>query len=314
MAPKTENSTIKAEHDSTANVVPAKKRTTKAKKVRPLTSGKLPPLSSPKPSTSAKHRVIFIQNMPDGFFEKEVTSFFSQFGVVTKVYVARSKRTSRSKGFGYVQFQYPEVARIAASAVNNYLMFGKILKAKVVSTKLKTELSKDLAKAIGVDASEKFARKMKNLVRDKNGFVGEPRRQSLRLRQVDKLRTALIELKRAEIELPDMPQCFVEVSGLVKNNTDAKRIIKPVTVKKEEVEQNVDSSDDEDAFEPLKPSDWVVTEPDDEDTAPSQKLVKVEKSEGLKSKAKKTAEGKVRKLKKTEKKADFSKKAKKTSR
>lgn len=37
-------------------------------------------------------------------------------------------QTARSKGFGFVQFRYPEVAAIAADAMNNYMILGKFLK------------------------------------------------------------------------------------------------------------------------------------------------------------------------------------------
>lgn len=331
MAPKKENATIKSENTNTANNnIPAKKRPMKAKKVSPLTSGKLPLVKtnrrSPKPLRPyIGSKVIFIQHMPHGFFEEELAKFFTQFGDVKQVFVARSKRTGRSRGYGYVQFVYPEVARIAASAINNYYMFGRILKAQVVSQGFGDKVPRNLARSMDKDVAKRHAARLNRQVRNENGFFGDPRRQSRRLRQVEKVQKALGELKQAEIELPELPQCFVEVTRLVQHNADAKRTIKPATVKKEEDEENADSSDEEDAFVPLKPSDWVVmaseSKTNDEDTAASQKTVKVEKAEESKSKPKKTVGGKEKKKtvggkeqKKTGKKEILSKPAQKPAR
>lgn len=42
--------------------------------------------------------------------------------------MVRSRKTTNSRGFAYVEFQYPEVAQIAAESLNNYMMFKKIVK------------------------------------------------------------------------------------------------------------------------------------------------------------------------------------------
>ncbi|KII72516.1 MKI67 FHA domain-interacting nucleolar phosphoprotein [Thelohanellus kitauei] len=82
--------------------------------------------------SSKKSSVIYIGHLPRGFCEKEATSFFSQFGDVLKVHIKRSRKTAQTKGYGFVMFKEPEVARIAASAMNNYIMFDKMIKCQVV--------------------------------------------------------------------------------------------------------------------------------------------------------------------------------------
>ena len=42
-------------------------------------------------------------------------------------------QTANSKGYAFVEFEYDEVARIAAETMNNYLMFGKLLKCEIQS-------------------------------------------------------------------------------------------------------------------------------------------------------------------------------------
>ncbi|XP_076266041.1 uncharacterized protein LOC143199815 [Rhynchophorus ferrugineus] len=69
--------------------------------------------------------LIYIGHIPHGFFENELKDYFKQFGKVTNVKVCRSRKTGNSKGFGYVEFANPEVAKIAADTMNNYLMFKR---------------------------------------------------------------------------------------------------------------------------------------------------------------------------------------------
>ncbi|XP_058801890.1 MKI67 FHA domain-interacting nucleolar phosphoprotein-like [Phymastichus coffea] len=76
--------------------------------------------------------VIYIGHIPYGFFENEMKEYFEQFGKVTKVRVARSKKTGKSRGYGYIEFENIEVAKIAAETMNNYLMCGRLLKATFI--------------------------------------------------------------------------------------------------------------------------------------------------------------------------------------
>lgn len=69
--------------------------------------------------------LIYISHLPHGFYEDELKNYFKQFGKVTNVKVCRSSRTGRCKGYGYVEFAHPDVAKIAADTMNNYLMFKK---------------------------------------------------------------------------------------------------------------------------------------------------------------------------------------------
>ncbi|EME30804.1 Uncharacterized RNA-binding protein [Galdieria sulphuraria] len=76
--------------------------------------------------------VIYIGHLPHGFYENELKGFFSQFGEVLKVRVARSVKTFRPKGYAFVMFANREVAEIACSAMDGYFMYNKILVCKVV--------------------------------------------------------------------------------------------------------------------------------------------------------------------------------------
>ncbi|GAB1859253.1 Mki67 fha domain-interacting nucleolar phospho [Camponotus japonicus] len=76
--------------------------------------------------------IVYIGHIPHGFYEEQMKDYFKQFGKVTRIRVARSKRTGKSRGYGYIEFLYPEVAKIAAESMNNYLMCGRLLKATYI--------------------------------------------------------------------------------------------------------------------------------------------------------------------------------------
>ncbi|GAV05904.1 hypothetical protein RvY_15963 [Ramazzottius varieornatus] len=76
--------------------------------------------------------VIYIGHVPHGFAEEPLRKFFSQFGKITRLKLSRSKKTGRSKGYGFIEFEHSEVAKIAADTMNNYLMYEKLFKCKFI--------------------------------------------------------------------------------------------------------------------------------------------------------------------------------------
>lgn len=80
----------------------------------------------------ANRGVVLLQSIPHGFYEDEMRKYFGQFGLVTRVRLARCQRSGRSKGFAYIEFKVPEVAVIAAETMDNYIMFKHKLKATYI--------------------------------------------------------------------------------------------------------------------------------------------------------------------------------------
>lgn len=85
--------------------------------------------------------VIKLNNIPHGFYEDQMRKYFSQFGKVKNVLLIRSKKTHKSRGFGFVEFYLPQVAKSAAEAMHNYLFFNQVLKCRQMD---KNELPKNL--------------------------------------------------------------------------------------------------------------------------------------------------------------------------
>jgi len=91
----------------------------------------------------ASKTVIKLNNIPHGFYEDQMKKYFSQFGKVRNVVLIRSKKTHKSRGFGFVEFILPQVAKSAAEAMHNYLFFDQVLKCRQMN---KDDLPRDLFK------------------------------------------------------------------------------------------------------------------------------------------------------------------------
>ncbi|KAI5293398.1 hypothetical protein KEM52_005582 [Ascosphaera acerosa] len=76
--------------------------------------------------------VVYVGRIPHGFYEHEMRAYFSQFGEITRLRLSRNKRTGASKHFAFIEFGARSVAAIVAETMNNYLMFGHILKCRLV--------------------------------------------------------------------------------------------------------------------------------------------------------------------------------------
>jgi nucleolar protein 15 len=77
-------------------------------------------------------KLTYSSRIPHGFYEKEMQAYFSQFGEVTRLRISRNRKTGRSKHYAFVEFASYEVANIVAQTMNNYLLFGHILKVHIV--------------------------------------------------------------------------------------------------------------------------------------------------------------------------------------
>ena len=101
--------------------------------------GKIPKLSkelkkiSRDRNASSEPGVVYIGRIPHGFYEHEMRQYFSQFGPITKLRLSRNKKTGASKHFAFIEFADENTAEIVAKTMDNYLLFGHILKCKVLT-------------------------------------------------------------------------------------------------------------------------------------------------------------------------------------
>ncbi|PBP21686.1 hypothetical protein BUE80_DR007568 [Diplocarpon rosae] len=81
---------------------------------------------------SDKPGVVYIGRIPHGFYENEMRAYFKQFGTILKLRLSRNKHTGASKHYAWIQFESATVADIVARTMDNYLMFGHLLKVKLI--------------------------------------------------------------------------------------------------------------------------------------------------------------------------------------
>ncbi|XP_017100065.2 MKI67 FHA domain-interacting nucleolar phosphoprotein [Drosophila bipectinata] len=110
----------------------------KAEPTKDVVSGQLKKKLKPQAKQGPDRGVVLVQRLPHGFFEQQLRQYFSQFGRVLRVRLGRSERTGNSRGFAFVEFEYPEVAQVAAETMDNYLMFQKVVKAKYIPPEKQT--------------------------------------------------------------------------------------------------------------------------------------------------------------------------------
>ncbi|GMY18457.1 uncharacterized RNA-binding protein C1827.05c isoform X1 [Fagus crenata] len=100
----------------------------------PLEGGPGRKLPEQKPQSDDKATVLYLGRIPHGFYEKEMEGFFSQFGKIKRLRIARNKKTGKSKHFGFIEFESPEVAKIVADCMHNQLLFEHLLQVHLIPT------------------------------------------------------------------------------------------------------------------------------------------------------------------------------------
>ncbi|KAL8770290.1 MAG: hypothetical protein Q9209_003926 [Squamulea sp. 1 TL-2023] len=82
--------------------------------------------------TSDVPGVVYVGRIPHGFYESQMRAYFGQFGHISRLRLSRNRTTGNSKHYAFIEFASSDVAKIVAETMDNYLMFGHILKCKVV--------------------------------------------------------------------------------------------------------------------------------------------------------------------------------------
>lgn len=97
------------------------------KKSKPAQAGQFDPTM-----IKGESSVIYLGHIPPAFGEAESRKFFAQFGKVRRVKIFKSQKTGGSKGYGFVQLESNEVAKVVAEAMDGYFLSDRQLVCHVV--------------------------------------------------------------------------------------------------------------------------------------------------------------------------------------
>ncbi|KAJ5714966.1 Nucleotide-binding alpha-beta plait [Penicillium malachiteum] len=162
-----------------------------AKKIKSLTKNEVPETPG----------AVYVGRIPHGFYEHQMRAYFSQFGEITRLRLSRNRITGRSKHYAFVEFSSVTVAKIVAETMDNYLMYGHILKCKYVP-------QESLHPEVWKGANRRFKRTPWNRIEKKRLEKGKTREQwTKRIEQEQKRRQAKIDKLKAlgySIDLPEL--------------------------------------------------------------------------------------------------------------
>ncbi|KAI7227988.1 hypothetical protein KC330_g8134 [Hortaea werneckii] len=76
--------------------------------------------------------IIYIGRLPHGFYEPQLRGYFSQFGEILHLRLARNRKSGKSQHYAFIEFASLAVAEIVAKSMDKYLLFGHILQVRIV--------------------------------------------------------------------------------------------------------------------------------------------------------------------------------------
>ncbi|KAE8145282.1 hypothetical protein BDV25DRAFT_74034 [Aspergillus avenaceus] len=188
---------------------------------------------------------VYVGRIPHGFYEHQMRAYFSQFGDITRLRLSRNKFTGRSKHYAFIEFASTSVAKIVAGTMDNYLMYGHILKCKYVP-------QEQLHPEIWKGANRRFKRTPWNRIEKKRLDKGKTREQwTERIEREQKKRLAKAEKLKDlgyDIELPtlksvdDVPVQQEEPKAIEASEVAAEEPSKAIEAPEEEVAKKADDT------------------------------------------------------------------------
>lgn len=108
-------------------------------KIKKLDPKKKTQKTSKDDSSTEYSSIIYVSRLPHGFHEKELSKYFSQFGDLKEVRLARNKKSGNSRHYGFVEFANKDDAKVAQETMNNYLIMGHLLQVRLLPKGSKIE-------------------------------------------------------------------------------------------------------------------------------------------------------------------------------
>merc|ERR1712176_1272708 len=165
-----------------------------AKKVKRLSKGGLK-------HEKAEPGVVYVGHLPTQTSEPILRKYFEQFGNITRLRLSRSKKSGRSKGYGFIEFENAKDARIAVKTMDKYLFHERILTCKILE---KEKIHENLWKNAGGNFDVGLVYRHARTVANKNQTEDNFNRSQKKLKKKDE--ALLAALKEAGVEGYEIPK------------------------------------------------------------------------------------------------------------
>ncbi|CAN6449695.1 unnamed protein product [Victoria cruziana] len=146
-------------------------------------------------------RVVYVGRIPHGFYEEQMQGFFKQFGIIKRLRVARNRKTGKSKHYGFIEFELPQVAKIVADCMNNYLLFEHMLQVHTVPPE---KVHPNMLKQAKRKYDPSRRRRLERMRHNKDRTVEEQKKRVAAIMKRDLKRRKKIKCAGIDYECPDM--------------------------------------------------------------------------------------------------------------
>lgn len=187
---------------------------------------------------------VYVGRIPHGFYENEMRQYFSQFGTISKLRLSRNRQTGHSKHFAFMEFESNDVAKIVAETMDNYLMFGHILKCKYVQPEsLHPDTFKGANKRFRVAPHNRMEKRALEAPKSESQWTKKnSREQAKREKKAEKLKAMGYDIELPKLKNPSEvlqqkePQTAEEEKAPDTAEADGKEAVPaPTSVPKDEV-------------------------------------------------------------------------------
>ena len=187
--------------------------------------------------------VVYIGRIPHGFYETQMKEYFAQFGEISRLRLSRNKKTGASKHFAFIEFQSDEVAKIVAETMDNYLMFGHILKCKYAPAEsLHADVWKGANKKFRKIPHHKLAREKAEQPKTVEQMEKKvAKEQKKRASKAKKLQALGYEYELPEIKMSDAPVQIPEEKQAALEEKVEGAIVPPANMPKDELAAKVEA-------------------------------------------------------------------------
>ncbi|KAJ5319496.1 Nucleotide-binding alpha-beta plait [Penicillium brevicompactum] len=178
-----------------------------------------------------------VPRIPHGFYEHQMKAYFSQFGDITRLRLSRNRHTGRSKHYAFIEFSSTTVAKIVAETMDNYLMYGHIVKCKFVpKEQLHAEVFKGANRRFKVTPWNRIEKKRLEKGKTREQWTkSNEAEQKKRLAKAKKLKALGYELPLPQLRsVDDVP--VQDVTKAIEGETELVKAIEPAVEEPKAVE------------------------------------------------------------------------------